>query len=85
MVTKVKVLLNSFGLLNKVITYVKDEGCNLATLTFVLASVVFCFPLQLPCPFVGFCFGPTMSKATQYATDDVKMYFGFIEINLKGS
>ncbi len=85
MVAQVKVLLNSFGLLNKVITYVKDEGFNLATLTFVSAFVVFCFPLQLPCPFVGFCFGPTMSKVAQYATNDVKMYFGFIEVNLKGS
>jgi hypothetical protein len=63
----------------------KDEGSNLAILTFVLAYVVFCFPLQLPCPFVGFCFGHAMSKAAQYADDDVKMYFGFIEVNLKGS
>jgi hypothetical protein len=85
MVAQVKMLLNSFGLLNKVVTYVKDEGSNLITLTFVLALVVFCFPLQLPCPFVGFCFGHAISKATQYAIDDVKMYFGFIEVNLKGS
>jgi hypothetical protein len=85
MATQVKVLLNSFGLFNKVITYVKDEGSNLATLTFVLAFVVFCFRLQLPCPFVGFCFGHAMTKATQYAIDHVKMYFGFIEVNLKGS
>jgi hypothetical protein len=42
-------------------------------------------PLQLPCPFVGFCFGHAMSKVAQYATDDVKMYFGFIKVNLKGS
>jgi formate-dependent nitrite reductase membrane component NrfD len=85
MAIQVKVLLNPFGLINKIITYVKDEGSNLATLTSILAFVVFCFPLQLPCPFVGFCFGHAMSKVTQYAIDDVKMCFGFIQVNLKGS
>jgi hypothetical protein len=31
----VKILIYSFGLLNKVIMYVKDKGSNIATLTFV--------------------------------------------------
>jgi hypothetical protein len=62
MAVEVKVLLNSFGLLNKVVKYVKDEGSNHATLTFVLAFVVFCFPLQFPCPFVGFYFGMPCQK-----------------------
>jgi len=57
-------LMNSFGLFNKVITYVKDKGFNLVTLTFVMTFVVCCFPLQLPCPFVGSYFGHAMSKAT---------------------
>jgi hypothetical protein len=45
MTTQIKVLLNSFGLLNKFIAYVKDEGSNLLTLTFVLKFVISCFPL----------------------------------------
>jgi hypothetical protein len=81
MAIQVKMLLNSFGLLNK---YVKDKGFNLATLTVVLTFVAFFFPLQLPCPFIGFCFGMPC-QAAQYATDDVKMCFGFIKVNLKGS
>jgi hypothetical protein len=57
-------LMNSFGLFNKVITYEKNKGSNLASLTFVLTFVVACFPLQLPYPFVGSYFGHAMSKAT---------------------
>lgn len=45
MTTQIKVLLNSFGLLNKFITYVKDERSNLVTLTFSLTSVISYFPL----------------------------------------
>ncbi len=78
-------LMNSFGLLNKVITYVKDEGFNLATLTFVLTFVVSYFPLQLPCPFVGSNFGHAISKATRYAIDDVKACSRFTEVSLKGA
>jgi hypothetical protein len=45
MTTQIKVLLNSFGLLNKFITYVKDERSNLVTLTFSLTSAISYFPL----------------------------------------
>ncbi len=45
MTTQIKVLLNSFGLLNKFIAYVKDERSNLVTLTFSLKFVISCFPL----------------------------------------
>jgi hypothetical protein len=50
MATQVK-LLNSFGLLNKVITYVEDKGSNLFILNSTLTHVVFCPPFQLPCQF----------------------------------
>jgi hypothetical protein len=70
-------LLNLFSFFNKVITYVKDEGSNLATLTFVLTFVVSCFPFQLQCPFVGSYFEHAMLKATPYAIDYVKVCCGF--------
>ncbi len=77
-------MLNSFGLLDKVIAYVKDKGSNLNILTNALTSVVYYSPLQLACPFVGLCFGHAMFKATQYATNDTKMCVGFSKVNLKG-
>ncbi len=49
---QVKVLLDVFGLLNKIIAYVKDEGSNLSTLTLALINVVTCFPFQLTIPFM---------------------------------
>ncbi len=40
-------LLDAYGLRNKIIAYVKDEGSNLNTLTNVLNSVVKCETLGL--------------------------------------
>ncbi len=45
MTIQIKVLLNSFGLLNKFITYVKDEGSNLVIVNFALRSMISYFPL----------------------------------------
>jgi hypothetical protein len=42
MENKIKNLLDSFGLLDKVIACVKDEGFNLNTLTFALTFMVSC-------------------------------------------
>jgi hypothetical protein len=52
---QVKILLDSFGLLNKVITYVKNEGSNLNTLTNALKYVFSCSLLQLFTSFVRPC------------------------------
>jgi len=62
MVNQVKVLLDSFGLFDKIIVYVKDKRSNLNILNLVLTCVT-CFFLQLTNPFVGPCFGHAMSKA----------------------
>jgi hypothetical protein len=53
---QVKVLLNFFSLLDKVIAYVKDERSNIRTLTLALINVVTCSPFQLTSPFVGSLF-----------------------------
>jgi hypothetical protein len=50
-----------------------------------MTYVVSCIPLQLPCSFVGSYFGHAMSKVVQYAISDVKVCFGFIELNLNGA
>jgi hypothetical protein len=47
MAKQVKVLLGSFGLLDKIIAYVKDEGPNLTSFTIILTLVVSCFLLKL--------------------------------------
>jgi len=85
MANQVKVLLDYFELLDKVITYVKDKGSNLNTLTNALTNVVYYSPLQLACPFVGSCFGHAMSKVAQYATNNIKICVGFPKVNLKGA
>jgi hypothetical protein len=59
---QVEVLLNIFGLLVKVIAYVKDERSNLSTLINALTSVISYSPFQLPCPFLGLYFRHAMSK-----------------------
>ncbi len=69
MVNHIIFLLNSFGLFNKIIAYVKIEGFDLSILTFTLTFVMSCSTIQLICPFVGSWFGHAMSKATQYAID----------------
>ncbi len=38
-----KILLDSFGLLDKIIAYVKNKGSNLNTSTNVFKYIVFCF------------------------------------------
>jgi hypothetical protein len=53
---QVKILLDSFGLLDNVIIYIKNESSNLNTLTNVfLKYVVSCSPPQLSTPFVTPC------------------------------
>jgi hypothetical protein len=82
-VEQVKVSLVEFNLTNKVIAYVKHEGINLNFLTTTFIFIVSCEPLQLPQLFVGFCFGHVMSKACQYAMNEIKVGAGMKELNLK--
>jgi hypothetical protein len=62
--------LAKFELTNKVITYVKYEGKNLATLNSSLLNVVSFGVLELENPYLGVCFGHMMSKVCQYATNE---------------
>lgn len=53
---------DNYKLLNKVITYVKDEGANLSILITMLTSIVSYVPFRLPQPYVANCFGHATSK-----------------------
>jgi hypothetical protein len=55
-------LLDAYGLRNKIIAYVKDEGSNLNTLNNVLKSIVKCETLGLEETFQGTYFGHVFSK-----------------------
>jgi hypothetical protein len=78
MAKQMKHLLGSFGLLDKVIGFMKDEGINLGTMTTTLKNIVSCDMLDLPTPFARTCWGHVMSKTAQYATNDNKVYGGLL-------
>jgi hypothetical protein len=52
MANQVKILFESFGLLDKVIVYVKNKGSNLNTLTNVFIICSFLFLPSVTSPFV---------------------------------
>jgi hypothetical protein len=55
MAKQVKSFLGSFGLINKVIAFVKDKRTNLGTMTTIFFKFFFVAPLNLPTPFFGTC------------------------------
>jgi hypothetical protein len=67
----------------QVIAYVKDEACNISTKTIVLTSIVSCEVLGLTTPFVGPCWGHTMSKCCQYLANGSKVGAGLTFISIK--
>jgi hypothetical protein len=83
MTNQIQSLLDSFGLLDKIIAHVQNERSNLNILTFALTFIVSCFVFQLAYPFVRSCFGHAMSKVAQYAIDDNEVCAGFLEVSLK--
>jgi hypothetical protein len=58
-------LIDQYGLRNKIIAYVKDEGTNLNTMSIVLKFVVKCEFFGLDESFQGACFVHVFSKACQ--------------------
>jgi len=55
-------LLDAYGLRNKIITYVKNEGSNFTTLANVLKYVIKCETFSLEESFQGTYFGLFFSK-----------------------
>ncbi len=66
-------LLDSYALRRKIITYVKDEGSNLNTMSTTLKSIVSCDILGLEESFQGTCFGHAFSKACRHAITKEKI------------
>ncbi len=56
-------LFDQYGLRNKIIAYVKDEGSNLNTMTIILKFVLKCEVFNLDESFQGAYFGHLFSKA----------------------
>jgi hypothetical protein len=71
---QVNTLLDSFGLLDKVIAYIKYEGFNLSTLISTLIFVVFCYFFQLTYPFVRSCFVHDVSKVASYVINHINFF-----------
>jgi hypothetical protein len=74
-------MLEEFGLISKVLCYVKDEDTNLVSMTLIIS----CEALSLLVPFDGACFGHVMSKANQRATNDYKISKDLAPINVKST
>ncbi len=85
MVAQVKELLLSYNLLDKLITYVKDEKGNLSTVARTLSSVVSYVPLKFATPQQGSCFGHVFNKTCQYVCNDATICLTFWEVNLEAT
>lgn len=73
-------MLESFGLLNKIITYIQNEVFNyLTSLAMALTSMVSCYPLNLTTLFISYCFKHVMSKTTLYTTNDFKFVMTWLK------
>jgi len=56
-------LLEKYGLLHRVIAFVKDEGNNVIVMAKALQSIIDCEPLKLFKIYEGTCFGHVMFEA----------------------
>jgi hypothetical protein len=80
---QLKTMPEKFGLISKVLCYVKDKGTNLANMTTTLKSIISCEALSLLVFFDGAHFGHGMNKTTQYATNDDKISKDLVPISVK--
>jgi hypothetical protein len=78
-------LFDQYGLINKIIVYVKDEGSNLNTMRIALKFVVKCEVFGLNESFQGVCFGHAFLKTCQYVTIDEKVCKNFKFISIKSA
>jgi hypothetical protein len=83
LIKQLKALLEKFGFISKVLSYVKDEGINLAIMTTFLKFVTSCDALSLPIHLDYACFGHVMSQIAKYATNGDKISKELTLINLK--
>lgn len=66
--------MDKFGLTEKVLCYIKDQGANLQTLAHALKSIINCESLHNVVPFEdGACFNHVFIILCQYATNNNKV------------
>jgi len=83
MVVWFKTLLSKFGLVHRVITFVKNDGNSLGTMATTICFIIICQPLKINHVYEGTYFGHVMSKACQYAINDDKVSKGLMQVNVK--
>ncbi len=76
-------MLEKFGFIHQVLTFVKDEGDNLASMATTLGSIVDCELLNLIQVYEGICFGHVLSKTCQCSMNDDKVSMGIRQVNVK--
>jgi hypothetical protein len=75
--------LENFGLIHRVLAFVKNEGSNLGSMATTLWSIIDCEPLKMLWVYAGTYFGHVMFKACQYATNDDKVFTWMTLVNVK--
>jgi hypothetical protein len=76
MARQLQTLVENFGLIHRVLAFVKYEGNNLASMATTLHSIVDYELLNLQHVYKGTCFDCVLFKACQYATNDDKVKDG---------
>ncbi len=85
MLAQVKAFLFSYNFLDKVISYVNDEGGNLSIFTKIISFMVKCALSAFDTPWRGTQFGHAFNKACQYACNDTKVDIEFWEVTFKNT
>ncbi len=78
-------LLEKFGLIHRVLVFVKVEGKNLWSMVMNLQSLVDYKTLKILQVYEGTCFGHVMFKICQYATNDDKVSTRLTFVSVKDS
>jgi hypothetical protein len=76
-------LFKKFGLIHQILTFVKDEGNNLASMATTWHSIIDCELLNLPQVYEGICFSHVLSKTCQYSMNDNKVSMGLRQVSVK--
>ncbi len=76
-------LLEKFGPIHCVLTFVKNDNNNLGSMVTILQSIIDCEPLMMSQVYEGTCFGHVMSKVCQYTTNLNKVSVGPTLVNVK--
>ncbi len=78
-------MFDQYGLKNKIISYIENEGSNLNTMIIILKYVVKCEVLGLDESFEGSCFCHIFSKTFQNVIIDEKHLRNFKFVSIKST